>query len=467
MNKSRLFEVFDAIPQKEIKELRKFIKSPFFNQRQHVLLLFEYLVTTKFEQKEQPDRVLAFEYLFPGKPFDDHKLRLSISLLLKCIEKYLAVNEFLQHDNNVQLNLSIAYRELNIPRQFNKTIVGIDAKLKSQSIRNADYYRQRYQFFEEQYLFNKEKSRMAEDLKLKEVHENLDISYIASKLRQSCFSLAHQAIYKKEYDYGMLEDVLYYVDENKFFNVVAIEMYYYCYKALNNRDDVASFEKFKDLMITYQSKFPPGEIRDLFLLATNYCIQQMNRGSKEFAKKGLDIYKVGLKNEVLLLNGILSRYTYGNIVAKALVTKEYEWAEQFLNQYKNKLEKKFQESIFSFNLAWLEYERQHYLEALELINKTKFKDVLLNLSAKTIAMKIYFELQSFDLLYSHLEAMKTFIQRKKVIGYHRKNYLNTIKFMKKILDTPKEDAGLKKQVYNKINATSSVAEKAWLLKQMN
>ncbi len=467
MEKSRLFEVFDAIPQKEIKELRKFIHSPFFNQRIHVNQLFEFLVSCKFEQKVLPNREDAFRYLFPRKKFDDHKLRLSMSLLLKCIEKYLTITQFESNKNNVELNLLSAYRKLNISRQFKKTIVGIDKQMSSQKIRNADYFRQRYHFFEEQYLFNKEMSRMEENLKLNEVHENLDVSYIASKLRQSCFSIANKGIYKKDYDFGMLDEVIQYVEQHQVFNIPAIKVYYYCYKILTNRSDIASFEKFKTLIIEYQSKFLQDELRDLFLLAVNFCIQQMNRGNRPYAQEGLEIYKVGLESQVLLLNGKLSRFTYRNIVAMAIVSKDYEWVNEFLHEYKDKLEKQYKEATFSFNLAWLEYERQHYDEALDLINKTNFSDILLNLSAKTIAMKIYFELNSFDLLYSHLEAMKTFINRKKIISYHKTNYLNTIKFAKKILDTPKEDLLSRKELYNNIKTETAVAEKAWLLKQLS
>ena len=216
---------------------------------------------------------------------------------------------------------------------------------------------------------------MEDNLQLEQVQENLDIAYLSSKLRQSCFSLAHQAIYKKEYSYGMLPEVLKYVEQKNYLDIPAISVYYYYYRALTGKGYYDDFVKFKALIISHIATFPKDEIRDLFLLAANYCIRKMNGGEKKFAQEGLDIYKVGLMNDILLLNGVLSHFTYRNIVAKAIVCKEYYWAEQFIQQYKHKLTKKYVKSSFSFNLAWLEYERKNYDKALDLLNKANFSDV--------------------------------------------------------------------------------------------
>ena len=465
MIKSRLFELFNALPKKEIRQLSKFIASPFFNQRKHVLELFNYLVFCKYEKKTIPSREQAFGALFPNHKYDDHKLRLSMSLLHKALEKYLIWKQVNKEENKAKIKLAQAYRELNLSRHFIKITAEIKAMQRNLVHRNADYFQSLYEVYLEEYLFLSEQSRM-EDLNLQQVQENLDIAYITSKLRQSCFLLSHQNIYKKEYNFGMLSQMISYIEQQSYLDIPAISVYYYCYNALIYPKEYVYFEKFKVLVFQYQSHFPQGEIRDLFLLATNYCIRLMNQGEKRFAEEGLSIYKEGLKNEVLFLNGILSRFTYRNIVAKAIVSKDFDWAEGFIQNYKVRLVEKYRESTFSFNLAWLEYERKNYDKALDLLNQSTFTDLLLNLSAKTIAMKIYYELNAFDLLYSHLEAMKKFITRKEIIAYHKKNYLNTIRFTKKLLELPISNRSVKEKLRQEIEITSSIAEKNWLLSQL-
>lgn len=47
-------------------------------------------------------------------------------------------------------------------------------------------------------------------------------------------------------------------------------------------------------------------------------------------------------------------------------------------------------------------------------------------------LKIFYKTHEWDALASHLDAMQKCIHRKKVMGYHRENYLNTIRFVRKL-----------------------------------
>ena len=81
-------------------------------------------------------------------------------------------------------------------------------------------------------------------------------------------------------------------------------------------------------------------------------------------------------------------------------------------------------------------------------------------------LKIYFELKEFTLLESHLDTMKVFIRRKKVIGYHQTNYLNIVRFTKKILTTNLFDKSKKTKLREEIENEKILTEKEWLLEQL-
>ncbi len=465
MQKSRLFEVFSSIADKELRVVGKFVRSPYFNQRDHVVKLFDYLVLCRKEFRIIPTKEQAFRALFPDRPFDDHKLRLSMSLLLKTIERFLCCRQFFGNEVQSKITLASAYRSMNLPRHFQQTCKDVQQLQSNHPWRNADFYNNQYQLELEQYFFSSTKKRM-EAHNLQQVSDTLDTAYLAMKLRHACLSLAHQAVYKTDYHFGLLPALLSHIEGQNLLDVPAIAVYYHCYHALTDPSQVAHFQMFKELIFTKGNQFPITELRDLFLLATNYCIKRMNEGEVRFAKEGLDIYKEGLRQNLLQIHGVLSRFTYQNIVTKALGTGEYAWAERFMHQYKNELEPAHRESTFSYNLARLEYERKNYDSALQLLQKSEYRDLLLNLSAKTMAMKIYYELEAFDLLFSHLDAMRIFIKRKDFIGYHQENYLNTIYFAKKILELPPGDRKAIASLKKEITGTKVVAEKNWLLEQI-
>ena len=98
--------------------------------------------------------------------------------------------------------------------------------------------------------------------------------------------------------------------------------------------------------------------------------------------------------------------------------------------------------------------------------KAEYKDLMLSLAAKMLQLKIFFELQEFDLLESHLQAIRAFIRRKKVMGYHRENYLNTVHFTQKLLESNAFDKPARAALRREIEETKAVAEKEWLLEQV-
>jgi hypothetical protein len=291
------------------------------------------------------------------------------------------------------------------------------------SIRNADYYNDHFQILLEEYQFDLSEQRTGAK-NSQEISNNIDIAYLTIKLRQTCFSLSHQAVYKTEYHFGLLQEMIHYIEEQGLLKIPAIEMYYYCYNALTQPAELHYFEKLKTALFKYAFLFPEKEIKDLFLLTINYCVKRLNEGNRLFVPDLLDLYKEGLRQEYLLTSGVLSLFTYHNVATMGLIQKDYDWVEQFNADYKSHIEKQHRESSYSYNMARLAYSRKNYDDVFLLLQKVNYKDILFNLAIKTIALKTYFELGEIDLLESHMDAMQNYIRRKKDIGYHRELYSN-------------------------------------------
>ena len=134
---------------------------------------------------------------------------------------------------------------------------------------------------------------------------------------------------------------------------------------------------------------------------------------------------------------------------------------------RDSLKRRIRESTWKFNLARLEYEKKNYDNALVHLQKADFGDILNNLNAKTLSLKIYYELDEFNLLDSHLESMKTFIRRKTVMAYHQTNYLNIIRYTKKLLSTNFYDRTKKEALQKEIEQEEILTEREWLLEQVN
>lgn len=466
MENTRLILLLKTLDKKEWRELRKFVQSPFVNQREDVIRLFDVLGHFIKAEKAIPEKPIIFKKIYPKESFEDHKIRMIMSFLFRHVEQFLVYKEMFKDEIKVKTKLAEIYRKRNLPKHFERTLKEAKDSLKVHPFQNADFYENTYRIFLEEDQFTVQTRRMS-DLKNQEISDNHNITFIARKLRQSLSSLTHQTVYKAQYRFGLLDEVLNFVESEGLLEVPVIAVYYYCYKALTQPQNELHFSKLKYLIFEKSELFPHEEAKDFYVLAINFCIKQYNAGNQKYLKDQFELYKDGLKKNYFLTDGFLSRFAYQNIVTLGLITEEFDWVNNFIHDYRENLKEPYQESVFSFNLALLKYEQKDFNESLQLLQKSEYKDLLLNLAAKTLILKIYYELDEFDALLSHLDAMRIFIRRKRDLGYHRDNYLNTIRFTKKLIDINPFDKKAKVELKCEIENAKTVADKSWLLERVN
>ncbi|MCP3930715.1 MAG: hypothetical protein GY705_16625 [Bacteroidetes bacterium] len=464
MKNSRLLIIFNQLSKKDLRALSQFVRSPFFNKQEKTIQLFDYLETYSLSLSLIPTKQKAFQEIFPDKFYDDQKMRLLMSSLSKLIEHFIAYQELFGDEMSAKVALTKGFRRRGISDAFQRSLKEAKKMLEKHPHKNAEYYRYKYLLQLEVYQFTSTKQPTGE-LNMQEMSDTIDIAYLTLKLRQSCFLLSHQSVYKTKYQIGFIEEVISYIERQEWQQTPSISVYYYCYKTLTEPKNENHFKEFKQLLFLHGQIFPAAEIRDLYLLAINYCVKQINEAIPQYFYEVMDLYKEGLKTKYLMDEGILSRFTYHNIAAAGIKIKDFEWVEQFIKEYQGALAKPYRDSSYSFNLARLKYSRKDYDAALSLLQKSNYKDLLLNLAAKVVLMKIFLELGELDLLHSHLEAMKTFIRRKHVIGYHKENYLNIIRYTKKLIALNPYDKEKYRLLRKAIADEDILSEKDWLLGQ--
>ena len=460
MEKSGLCQLIRSFSPIELREARKFLRSPFYNQRQDLIDLFEWLVV-----QPAPSREKTWCQLFGQTPFNEQKLRLLMSYLHRLLEQYLTVTAWNDDHLSIQIYLAKAYRKRQLTGAFDKLQRQMEKALEAQPLRNAYYHDSRYklQWEAHQLTYTQNPTDVS---RLRQLSDAADVIYLAQKLRLICLLSAHESVYQSERHSGLDEAVVALAEREEMAVIPAIAVYLHGYRMLRKPDEEVHFQRFKQLLLEQSALFFEEEMSGLFILAINYCVRRINAGEGRFFREALDLYKEGLSKRYLLENGVLSRFTYHNIVAAGLHTGELDWVRFFILEYKNRLEKQYRESSFSFNLARLEYAQRHYDFVLELLQRANYRDPLLNLAAKTLVLKTYYDLGEYETLESHLDAMRNYIHRKRVLGYHRTNYLNIIRYAEKLMRLNPND---KKSVYTlrqEIENEAVLTEKAFFQKNL-
>ncbi len=104
---------------------------------------------------------------------------------------------------------------------------------------------------------------------------------------------------------------------------------------------------------------------------------------------------------------------------------------------------------------------------MPILQTIEFSDVLHNLDARRMLLIMYYDLGEFTVLDALLESFKTYTTRQTQLDYHRESYLNLIKFVKKLLFLPSMNKQEKEQFVQDIKDCPSLAERNWLLEQVN
>lgn len=468
MNGSKLLQLFRSLERHDVQRIGKFVYSPFFNNREDVRRLFDYIEKhidspTAYLRKEK-----AFEYVFPNeKTYDAQKILYAMSFLLQNIRRYLLIDEFENTELHGQLYLLRAFRQRGLNTFFEKTVKDTHAQFEKQPLRHGDFHYVQYRLFLEEYEFQHRRKRTNE-LKLQESSDELMYFYLADMLRQACAAAALRlATDNNKYETPLLEAALRIIEEKNLTVLPAIGAYYYAYYALKSEDTEGSaFQSLKEILVNQWQAFPSGELRDLYLVAINYCIRRINRGLKTYEVESLALYKFGLKNGVLIENNTLSAYTYHNILNASLKVGDYEWGKQFLDEYKGFLIDTERTNVYNYSMAVLYFRLMDYAKAMDLLQKITLREVLFNLDARRMLMRIYYDFEERAALASLIDSTKIYIHRQKNMGYGREHYWNLTCFLQKMLKNDLKNPETRAILRGEIEAEKSIAEREWLLEKL-
>ncbi|MCB0588665.1 MAG: hypothetical protein KDD06_25455, partial [Phaeodactylibacter sp.] len=92
MQTTLAYQLLRTFTKQDIREARKWLASPYHNQREDLQQLFEQLATTAPEGLPL-SREQAWKALFSNQPYDDQQLRLLLSYLYRCLENFLLHRE--------------------------------------------------------------------------------------------------------------------------------------------------------------------------------------------------------------------------------------------------------------------------------------------------------------------------------------------------------------------------------------
>lgn len=478
MYKSKLIHLFALLSASQRLGIRKWLQSPAHNQREDLWALWCYMQEQGPEAPPKAwEKARVFEAVF-GRAYskeEDSLLRYAQSFLLQAIEEFLIAEQLEEQPLYKAELLAQAYQKIGLSKHLKQQSQKWERQLERQSERGTAYRKGQYALAKLRYQEEAKagKSRNAPK-NLPALGHWLDSEYRLRKLRQACLFLAHQAVYKTQYDFGLLPAVLAQIEAHEeLLEDKALALYYHGYRLQSSLEAEEDFRKFKALLLSEKNILPASQLRELYQLGINFCTKQVNLqrpGYEQYFEEMFALYRAELSENLLLEQGQISPFAFKNIVSVGLWLKAYDWVAQFIKAYENCLPQAYQAAYARFSWAKLALEKEQYEKAQELLLQQEFADLFMQLNARVMLLKIYYALEEFDLLESFLASFRAFVNRKKraqkLRSYHQENYLNIISFCRKLLQLNPYDRQEKKNLRQQIQDCSILTERRWFLQQL-
>lgn len=464
MENSKLISILKCLTNKQVKQLRDFIASPYFNKKEEVLALFDTLIRfyPDFEAK-LVEKEAVFSLTRPEEPYNEKEMGYWMSDLVKLIEQFIVTEEVLQQPTAQFSHLLKTYLKWNLEKPFQRTMKNAFSYLKTLPYQDSQYYYHEFLLKEQEVAFFDKQKVHSHDESLQEAIDNLDIYYLSQKLKYSCEIVNRLNMLTSDYRLKLLDEILTYLDNEPLNHIPPVAIYQSILLCLRQPDVETHFINLKDLLDKHATIFDPDEARGMYLYAINYCVGKINRGNSQYVSELFELYRRLLENRIIFENKYLSPWSYMNIVVVGSRNQEFDWTENFIHEYHTSLAPQFRENAYNYNLAYLYYIQKKYGKALKLLNEVQFDDVFYYIEAKSLLLRLYYELDETEPLLALCDAFKIYLRRNKLIAENKREmYLNFIRFVSKLIKIQKGKNELLLETQQMIKNTKLLVNAKWL-----
>ncbi len=472
MKSTKLFKVLSRFDVVELNRLAKFIHSPYFNASEKIGCFFDeiYAYLKSSEPNENKlEKELLWKKLEGEEKYNDRRFRKFTSDLLSLVEEFLAIEKYKSNPVNHGDFLLQAVKEKKLDVLYSKSIKSARRVAKRQPDRSSNFYFYQYKIEKSYYEISQAEIHRTERSNIDSLIQNLDYYYLAEKLKYYCTLLSRKKIQKHEYSILFIEEILDHIEKGDYSNQPQIIIFFHVYKLYQSIENKSNYYALKKMIKKHDYIFNPDDLRDIYLAAVNFCIAKNNQGDSNFLFELFEMYRQALYAEVLYIDNELSPWSFKNIVLTGLRAGEDAWVEDFIHKYASRLNEEYRENAVKFNMARLHHYRKEYEKVIPLLNEVEFTDFSYSLGAKALLLATYYELDELDALHSFLDSFQVYLNRhkKSLPENRRQNYLNLVKYVRRISNMlPGDKEGIEK-VESEIKTQAKIADKKWLIEKIS
>ena len=437
MINSKLINILRTFSKNELKELEKFIGSPYYNKGRNYLPLITQI--NKFSPRFD-DETLTHEYvyakLYPGKKFNKQIIWNMTSSLQQMAEEFLVSTSL--NKNKFIKNSLLADEFLNrrLASYQSKKLDEMEKAIEKTGI-SEDYYkyknelesgRMSYHFLEDtQHLLSKHIVKKGEYAIMNMLRQ---LSSVINDINANAF------MFNAKFDVNIpfsfisaidMESVIRYARDNNYEDSDIMEMLYCSIMSVIKMKDDKYFLRLKELFEKNIEKFSDNEKLSMITTLSNYCTLRGNEGETKYREYLFQLNNLELKVGYSNNSKHPSKIQFIQILRNALTINQTGWALEYINEYSQRLKPSYHIPMNALALPFLILKLITYDSVLENLKDVKFIDARDKMYVKSLYLRTYFETREFEQLMYQVDSAKHFISS--TVSLSEKTRVNFLRFL--------------------------------------
>jgi hypothetical protein len=477
MGNSQVVELVLTLSKEERLLVEEFADQHFFNsgrQKQFVKPLLQILLSEKERKKED---AFSKEYLYLqvfGESYKaDQRLEKTMAEahkilrnMLLCVHYFRDSNDFFHHYDFVNV-----IKPRNLDQRFDQTINKLKKHQEETLLRNESYFFKQhlldYTIFEHECLHNHVKG----DLNIPNSVFSLECYFYLKYLDLTNHYLLQQKVTKLSPTEDLANSIeTFSIPKSHYEFSPDIKISYEIFLLLKKTyPDISDIDFLFNLLKKEEQNLDDDSLRKYNTYLRNMCVlyAQQNSNDEHIREILFELYQTNLDRGYLHFEGKLTPSTYLAVSTLAIRVKQFEWAKNFIEAFKNQIVGENESrDIYNFNLALYLFGTGQFQKCLEMLpTSSPILDYLLQ--SKRLELKAYYELAS-DLLPYKLDAYKMFLSRtspKLLSDQKRQTNTDFLNLLVQLSTSIPGDAKRADTLIKRIKEKKQAAEWRWLMEK--
>lgn len=395
MQKNKFISLLKKLTKQEVKGFHKHLKVE--HKREKVALrVFEYFIRfyPDFEQEEKLRLEYAYEKIydtaFTKTEQESKNLRNKASQLGIWLKEFL-IKDKVQHHQALQQSIWLSIlQEKGLKKEFSRKATEFYHQTRSAAFRTPMDALPNWMasYFHREHLSGDKALAYAKTIQ--QCTETMIDSWEVLRLKMACeMSLVsrtnEQAPIPKEAKPIEYHQV----------GLSTLKDTYEALLGLTDSGEARYFDRLESLLTQQGHHIDPKELEGIIQYAYNYTADQSRRNQDAMHyERTHRLNKISLTYGAFTSDGDLDSVAFGNFVTVACLTKDFEWASRFIQDYSHVLSENNRQDATILAKAIIAFEAGNLKEVPKLLEDLVFENPLDTIRAKSLLLRSYYELNA-------------------------------------------------------------------------